>query len=439
MDMRKTLVPVEVKELGDRVLEIAGSTEDVDRLGDVIKSKGWVLGPFRKNPVFLWSHNYDQPPIGRALKVWVDKETKRLMFNIEFADAETYAFADTIYKLYKGGFLHAASVGFIPLDWEGKDEENPNPKWEDNVFWKQELLELSGTPVPANANALVTARDQGLITVKEFEAVTKEPKDALTVIARIESRKTAGEVDAKIMGLVTKPEETDDQIRIPVKDEEGKHKDHDIKTIDIDKGNGISALYCVEDKVIITYLFDKDNDENWTLASAQEWVDEHAKNYTLVDVTAVSDEEPQFAIQATFELLEGPKPQPKEVGQEQIIDDLAYIQVAIEREGLSEKAVPGALALASEIIMRSMGNDIPTEILTKVGAVLNAKNKGRLTQIQELAQAVLDSAAAADEGDKQLDLSEHTPTEAELTKQRALDVAAVTQEVIVTLKGKRIY
>ena len=181
MDMRKTLIPVEVKELGNRVLEIAGSTEDIDRQQDIIRSKGWKLAAFKKNPVILWAHDYSQPPIGRARKVWIDKDTQRLMFEVEFADAETYEFADTIYKLYKGGFLHATSVGFIPLDWEGKSEEEPYPKWEGNVFTSQELLELSAVPVPANAEALVNARDSGLITVKQFEAVTREPIEIASI------------------------------------------------------------------------------------------------------------------------------------------------------------------------------------------------------------------------------------------------------------------
>jgi len=181
MNMLRKLMPVQVKEMGDRVLEIAGSTEDIDRQQDIIRSKGWKLASFKKNPVFLWAHDYSQPPIGRARKVWIDKDTKRLMFEVEFADAETYEFADTIYKLYKGGFLHATSVGFIPLDWEGKSEEEPYPKWEGNVFTSQELLELSAVPVPANAEALVNARDSGLITVKQFEAVTREPIEVASI------------------------------------------------------------------------------------------------------------------------------------------------------------------------------------------------------------------------------------------------------------------
>ena len=422
MDMLKRLVTVEVKELGDRQLEIAGSTEDVDRMGDIIKASGWKLGPFKKNPVFLWAHDYSQPPIGRALKVWVDKETKRLMFNVEFAGPDVYEFADTIYKLYKGGFLHATSVGFIPLDWEGKDEENPNPKWEGNIFTSQELLELSAVPVPANANALASARDQGLITIKEFEAMTRQPSEHVFDAAPY------------LLATVNKPEENEETIRIPVKDEEGKHKDHAIKHITIDAKKGIKALYCIDDKVIITYLFDKD--EGWTMESAQEWVDEHAKSFTLVDVTAVGDKEQQFAISAE---LPGMEPKPRAISQEQLRDDIDYVHKAIMKAGLNEDTEILALDMASEIIMRSTGNDIPADIIEKVGAVLNAKNKGRLTQIQELAQAVLDSAATPDEGDKQLEPVEPTPDPAALRRQRALDVAEVAQAVIAKLKGKRIY
>ncbi|MAH44698.1 hypothetical protein CMI37_02665 [Candidatus Pacearchaeota archaeon] len=410
MDMLRTLVPVEVKELGERQLEIAGSTEDVDRMGDIIKSSGWKLGPFKKNPVFMWGHDYSQPPIGRALKVWVDKETKRLMFNVEFADAETYAFADTIYKLYKGGFLHATSVGFIPLNWEGKDEENPNPKWEGNVFTQQELLELSAVPVPANAQALVTARKRGVITMKEYTAIAMKSGVALPSIS--------------------KPEETEDYIRIPVKSEEGQHDDcTELRTIEIDEDYGIQAIYCVEHKVIITYIFYKE--KGWTITTAQEWVDDHTAEKP-------EGEEPEGE-EPEGEEPEGVKRQPNKVGQEQLQDDIDYVHKAIIKAGMNEVTLAQALDLASDIVLRSLGNDIPVEILDKVGAVLNAKNKGRLTQIQELAQAVLDSAAAADDSDKHLEPAEHTPSPAELAKQRAVEVAEVASAVIAKLKGIRIH
>ena len=149
----------------ERTLEFIGSTESVDRVGDVIEAAGWQLKNFKTNPVFLWAHKYDQPPIGKATRVW--KSEGKLKFQIEFADAETYEFADTIYKLYQGGFLNAVSVGFEPQEWEDLDAKGSGRRYK-----KQDLLELSGVPVPANAEALMSAREQGVITVKEFESVT---------------------------------------------------------------------------------------------------------------------------------------------------------------------------------------------------------------------------------------------------------------------------
>ncbi len=162
----------------ERTLEFIGSTESVDRVGDVIEAAGWQLKNFKTNPVFLWAHKYDMPPVGKAMRVW--KSEGKLKFQIEFADAETYAFADTIFKLYQGGFLNAVSVGFEPLEWEDieikdKDEEDSDIlhlMGRGRRYKKQDLLELSAVPVPANAEALMSAREAGVITVKEFESVT---------------------------------------------------------------------------------------------------------------------------------------------------------------------------------------------------------------------------------------------------------------------------
>lgn len=65
------------------------------------------------------------------------------------------------------------------------------------------------------------------------------------------------------------PETTENYHRIPVSD---GHDSHDIKTITISNEQGIKALYCVDCKEVITYLFDVDK---WTMSEAQEWVDEH--------------------------------------------------------------------------------------------------------------------------------------------------------------------
>jgi HK97 family phage prohead protease len=166
--MIRKVLTTQVKEVSENILEFIGSMESTrDRDNEVIKSEGWELANYKKNPIVLWAHKYDELPVGKALSVNISKG--KLVFQVKFADAETYPFADTIYKLCKGGFLNATSVGFIPKEWEvGKKEGDPS-----RTYLKQELLELSIVPVPSNPDALRNAYDTGLITVKEFEALTK--------------------------------------------------------------------------------------------------------------------------------------------------------------------------------------------------------------------------------------------------------------------------
>ncbi|MBA4406987.1 hypothetical protein C0389_06910, partial [bacterium] len=98
----------------------------------------------------LWAHKYDEPPIGKVEKIKV--ENGKLLFKPKFATKEEYEFADTIFKLYKGGYLSAFSVGFDPKEWANK--ESKDGTFTGREYFKQELLELSGVPVPCNQEAL---------------------------------------------------------------------------------------------------------------------------------------------------------------------------------------------------------------------------------------------------------------------------------------------
>jgi len=145
---------IEVKSVDEDKREITavGSQQKVDRDGDVIKVDGVNLKNYKKNPVVLWSHNHNDPPIGRTKRVW--KDGGKLMFKIEYAPPETYSFADTIYKLTKSGYINAYSIGFVP-DWEAADA---NKKSGGFTFNKTELLEISAVNVPANPTALVESK-----------------------------------------------------------------------------------------------------------------------------------------------------------------------------------------------------------------------------------------------------------------------------------------
>jgi len=177
MELIRKDLDFEIKAVGDpedRVLEFVGSTNQVDRYGDVIEVEGWDLKNYRKNPVFLWAHDYRQPPVGKALQV--AKTDQGLLFHVKFATAEEYPFADTIYKLYLGGYLKATSVGFQDLEREPiTDKEGKQTGWR---FKKHELYELSAVPVPANPNALIMAVQKGVVSPREVEDLTGVPFEA---------------------------------------------------------------------------------------------------------------------------------------------------------------------------------------------------------------------------------------------------------------------
>lgn len=176
----------------DRTLRFCFSDGSVDRAGDTIDPKGWELDPFSKNPVALWAHQSYMPPIGKASNVGV--VSKRLMGDIQFATADDYEFADTIYRLTKGGYINACSVGFNPLEWSFVNDKD-RPYGID--FKRQELLEISPCPVPCNGNALAQARAKGIDTrsiVEWAEKVLDDGKVVLLPRAEVETlRKQASE------------------------------------------------------------------------------------------------------------------------------------------------------------------------------------------------------------------------------------------------------
>jgi HK97 family phage prohead protease len=160
----------EGKALGDLEIEMIGSTGSVDRDGEAIDPNGWDLKAFKKNPVILAQHNYQKPPIAKAKSVkLVDG---KLMFRIEFSEEGINPEADIYRKLYKTGFMNASSVGFQPKEWEDGDGK----KTPYRTFKKQELLELSLVSVPANADALVTAKSKGIVSSEELKSIGFEEK-----------------------------------------------------------------------------------------------------------------------------------------------------------------------------------------------------------------------------------------------------------------------
>jgi len=382
----KVLEDCEVKKLGERQYEFIASTSDIDRDGEVIDVKGWDLKNFKKNPVIMYAHDYRTLPIGKALRVWISEG--KLKNTIEFPPEGTYEFADIVERLVDTGYLKTESVGFIPGEWvDAEDDKLPRRK-----FTKQELLEISIVPVPSNPEALRNALDNGVITTKEMETITK-------------------------------PEETDDYIRLPVAE------CNVTATIDISKKEGIKALYCGKEKKVRTYLFDKRDPYNWTMAKAKKWVEDHKEEkqetyececikcghkvesekhckdikcpecggeMRRVERPGPGQEGVDKSKGGTITGVGEEHPQEREMSQAGIMDELDYLIRLVETEGMNGDTKRDSWNLVREV-MRLTGGDIPDDILAKIGAVLSSKNKGNLKQAQTLIQTVLDSAASEQE------------------------------------------
>lgn len=172
------------------------SDATIDHAGDSIDPKGWDLGVFKSNPVALWSHDSFSPPIGRASNVAVEKG--KLVGDIEFATADVYEFADTIFRLVDGGFMNAVSVGFKPKEWKFTSDKN-RPYGID--FVKQLLLEISICAIPCNPSSLGEARSIGIDTAPLIEWAEKVLDTGDTVFlpkTELESlRKQAGAVERR--------------------------------------------------------------------------------------------------------------------------------------------------------------------------------------------------------------------------------------------------
>ncbi len=179
------------------------STEEADRDGDVIMARGWDLENFRKNPVVLFAHKYDSPPIAKVLETRIGQG--KLMFRLQFATRSEYPFADTIYKLYRGGYLRSFSVGFIPKDWE---EIRGAAKG--RLFKRQELVEISAVPIPTNPKALAEARRSGLINSRELKSLKNYSAD-LTATEQVLVNKLDSILE-EVKGLSERPLITSDEV-----------------------------------------------------------------------------------------------------------------------------------------------------------------------------------------------------------------------------------
>lgn len=243
---------------------IVGSSSVIDRMGDTIDQNGWDLSNFKTNPVILWGHNAgfgeDRPPIGKSLKTWVQdkgKKTAKLMFKVQFDLQDN--FAKEIFRKVKEGFINTVSVGFIPTEYEQIDPDN----WMSGFkFLKQELLELSFVPVPANPEALVpmksmALKDKRFTPVEHIEDMFPEIKDKKEMEGILKTQLESNVVSEEDTGkkedvkedAKKETEETEEVGTEPAKEDDKKDDVTDPKKTDDKKEDVKEEVKVEEEKV----------------------------------------------------------------------------------------------------------------------------------------------------------------------------------------------
>ncbi len=146
--------------LGERRLLWCISSGTPDRVGDIIDVNGWELANFIKGGSVLWAHDPSTLPVGKPVRTYV--EDGKLWSVCEYPTADISEFGDTIYKMAVNGYLRGASIGMRPIEY-AFDSARESPEHVFPITYKrQELLEWSHTPIPANPEALLAAKSMGV-------------------------------------------------------------------------------------------------------------------------------------------------------------------------------------------------------------------------------------------------------------------------------------
>ena len=124
----------------------------------MIDVRGWQLDNFARNPVVLWAHRAEDPPIGKAIDF--GRDDHRLFSAVQFLPlgyGKAGEFAEMIYRMAADGYISATSVGFRPIKWDfTADKDRGGDDWFPGIdFQEQELVELSIVAVPSNPDALI--------------------------------------------------------------------------------------------------------------------------------------------------------------------------------------------------------------------------------------------------------------------------------------------
>ena len=176
------------------VMDFIASTERLSRTNHIIDFDGLSVKNFKQYGPILFDHDYGTLPVGRALRVQKDPETRQTKIRVKFDPDD--AFAMQLAKKYQTGFMKAVSVGVMVIERRDLTEDDlgkgASKSDLDSIRFgsrltKTDLMELSLVSIPANVDAKkivdqavkagTITEDEGTEWIHESETV-KEHDDA---------------------------------------------------------------------------------------------------------------------------------------------------------------------------------------------------------------------------------------------------------------------
>jgi hypothetical protein len=166
------------------------TTEDPDRVGDVVLARGMNDSQFRQNPIVTLNHAYFLPPVGKSLwrKYATDGAVKGIKAKTQYPGrpsdwpAQKDWPADLAFALVQADLLRGKSIGFLPtkVHTPNSDELEQNG-WEKVgvVIDEWILLEYACVFLPANQNTVLES-----VSGKALPPIPEEFQKALGVTVK---------------------------------------------------------------------------------------------------------------------------------------------------------------------------------------------------------------------------------------------------------------
>jgi hypothetical protein len=149
------------------------TTDNKDKMDEVVIPAGLELESYRKSGVVLWNHDKSKPI---ARNVWIKLHTDntiraKTMYPEKPSDYQGDWFTDHVWSLTVTNLLKAKSIGFLPLEPKTaptNEELQSRPDWTGaGIYHKALLVEYSACSVAINDDALVQC-----IVSKSVDALT---------------------------------------------------------------------------------------------------------------------------------------------------------------------------------------------------------------------------------------------------------------------------